>query len=549
MPDVGWIRGELRDLLEEYWLIRDCILGSRTVKKMGVKYLPMPNPTDKSPENLMRYEQYKQRAVFYNVTYRTLNGMTGQVFLRPPVAELPNELDAMVDDCDGNGISMLQQAQLAVHTVLAYGRCGILVDYPTVMQDANNNDQFAMNNSLLSKAQIEEQNIHPTISLYMPWDIINWRTEVIGSKRVLTLVVIQERVLSPADDFAVTEVMQWRTLRLTPDGFHYVEVWQKDTLSQMEEITIEEPKQIAHSAPQSKEEALLLHGTQRKEHGHKISTFVPKNGKGEPFQGIPFMFIGVEGNTTFPSRPPIYDLADLNIAHYRNSADYEESSYLVGQPTLWVSGLTEEWATKVLGGAFNMGSRGGIPLPQGAQAGLLTANPNTLPKEAMAMKEEQMVAIGAKLVQNTHTLRTATEVIVETTSESSVLAMVAKNVSAALEWACAIACDFLNVATDSIKYQLNQDFDLTSMSAADRAEAIKEWQSSAITFSEMRAVLRRAGVAELDDKDAEADIAAELAKNPQPQMVQPPGDDPNAEGKPLGDGSNSGSSGAPDKGE
>ena len=48
----------------------------------------------------MRYHQYKERAVFYNVVYRTLNGMTGQVFLREPVAELPNDLDAMVEDAD-----------------------------------------------------------------------------------------------------------------------------------------------------------------------------------------------------------------------------------------------------------------------------------------------------------------------------------------------------------------------------------------------------------------------------------------------------------------
>ncbi|MFZ1074814.1 MAG: DUF4055 domain-containing protein [Minisyncoccia bacterium] len=547
MPDVGWIRGELRDLLEEYWLIRDCILGSRTIKKMGEKYLPMPNPTDKSPENLMRYHQYKERAVFYNVVYRTLNGMTGQVFLREPVAELPNDLDAMVEDADGNGVSLMQLAQQTVHTTLAYGRCGLLVDYPTVMQDADNNSQFATNNALLTKAEIESQNIHPTITLYFPWDIINWQTEVIGSKRLLTLVVIQERVLTPADDFAVTEVMQWRVLRLTPDGQHYVEIWQKDTNSPMEEKTIDEPKQIASSAPAK---GLPVHGSVRKVDGHTVKSLVPLDGTGKPFQGIPFTFVGVEGNTTQPSKPPIYDLAELNIAHYRNSADYEESCYITGQPTVWVSGLTEEWAKNVLGGTINMGARGGLPLPTGAQAGILQANPNTLPKAAMEQKEEQMVAVGAKLVQNTRTLRTATEVIVETTSESSVLAMVAKNVGAAFEWCCSIACDFLNVAAKgSIRYELNQDYDLTSTSAADRAEAIKEWQSGAIAFPEMRTVLRKAGIATMDDDEAEKTIAEELAQNPQPQMVLPPGADPNAEGKTLGQGGDAGASGQPNTGQ
>ena len=59
----------------------------------------------------------------------------------------------------------------------------------------------------------------------------------------------------------------------------------------------------------------------------------------------------------------MYDLAVLNIAHYRNSADYEESCFVTGQPTVWASGLTEAWVEDVLKGELRLGSFGGIPLP------------------------------------------------------------------------------------------------------------------------------------------------------------------------------------------
>jgi hypothetical protein len=59
----------------------------------------------------------------------------------------------------------------------------------------------------------------------------------------------------------------------------------------------------------------------------------PKRGDGEAWNYIPFTFVGSVNNDETPDLPPLYDLAVLNVAHYRNSADYEESCYMVGQPT------------------------------------------------------------------------------------------------------------------------------------------------------------------------------------------------------------------------
>jgi hypothetical protein len=547
MPDVSWMRGELANLLEDYWLIRDCIEGSRVVKKNGPKYLPIPSPADQSEKNLARYHAYKQRAVFYNVTDRTLKGMVGQVFLQEPAVELPNELDNMRADIDGNGLTDIQLAQRATHTVLAYARAGLLVDFPTVETDAANQNKDAQGNAVLTKMQLEAADIHPIFTHYNPWDIINWQTEVVGGKRILTLVVLQEKMLTPADDFAVTDVEQWRVLRLDSDGEHYVEIWQKDAQSNPETQTIAEPTLVASSSAklQKNGKPKPVSGQIMRIGPHKVTTIVPTKSNGDRLQGIPFTFIGSETNDTWPDKPPMLDMAVLNIAHYRNSADYEEITYLVGQPTVWATGLTVEWVRDVLGGDLVLGSRGGIPLPAGANCGVMQAGANTMPYEAMKLKEAQMVALGAKLVQNTKTERTATEVIVETTSESSTLGMIAHNIGAAFEWAFGIACDFMGVESNNITYELNQDYDLTSMSAADRAEVIKEWQSGALAFTEMRAVLKKAGVATLDDADAQATIAKELAAQPQPEIVNPPGADPMAEGQPLGAGGNAGASGAP----
>ena len=204
-------------------------------------------------------------------------------------------------------------------------------------------------------------------------------------------------------------------------------------------------------------------------------------------------------------------MASINVAHYRNSADYEESCFIVGQPTPVLTGLTEEWVKDVLKGTVAFGSRGGIPLPVGGDAKLLQATENTMIKEAMEAKERQMVALGAKLVEQKQVQRTAFEAKVEATSEGSTLSSTAKNVQAAYVWALKWCAKFVGVPDTAITFELNTDFDIARMTPEERAQAIKEWQGGAITFEEMRAVLRKSGTATEEDEQAKTKIAAETA--------------------------------------
>jgi hypothetical protein len=100
---------------------------------------------------------------------------------------------------------------------------------------------------------------------------------------------------------------------------------------------------------------------------------------------------------------PMYPIfAASNMAHYRNSADYEEAVYHAWAADAWFSGLTEQWVSDVLNGAIQLGSRAAhsSACPSTRSAGLLQPTlPNTLAKEAMDQKEAQMLALGAKLVE------------------------------------------------------------------------------------------------------------------------------------------------------
>jgi len=482
--NVKWVRPALKKMLVLYRTIQDCLDGEVQVKKRTTTYLPKPNAADISDANEARYTAYLFRAVFYNVTARTLRGLVGQVFMREPIVKVPSTLDIVVANADGEGVTLIQSAQKSDAQVTSKGRAGLFTDYPVTK-------------GIVTKEELDKGDVRPTITRYDAENIINWRTKTRGAKTLYSLIVLQETYEVADDGFEVKEEPQYRVLKLGS-----VEDQEND----------ESPSTDVYSVD--------IWRSNDKNGFSILETYIPTDASGSPLNEIPFDFIGAENNDSEIDNPPMYDLASLNIAHYRNSADYEESCYIVGQPTPWFSGLTEEWVNKVLNGVIPLGSRGAIPLPVGAEAGLLQAEPNTMPHEAMQHKERQMVALGAKLVEQREVERTATEAKLETSAETSVLGMVADNVSAAYARALKWCAMFIGAPTEGIEFQLNTDFDISKLSAKDREQLIAEWQAEAISYTEMRDSLRKVGVATQDDDVSQK----EIAKNP-PIKEEPENDD------------------------
>src|SRR5690606_22096485 len=133
MPKIDFMRDEVKQQLNKWELVSDCIAGAEAVKAKGTRYLPMPNAHDKSPENRERYKGYVQRAQFMNATANTVDGLIGQVFSADPVVDIPDEMDILLEDADGNGVSLTQRAKKMLAHVLGFGRTGILVDFPEAM--------------------------------------------------------------------------------------------------------------------------------------------------------------------------------------------------------------------------------------------------------------------------------------------------------------------------------------------------------------------------------------------------------------------------------
>lgn len=471
-PKVDFVRPEVQASQRRWKLVRHCMEGDEAIKRAGRIYLPMPDPADQSKDNQARYSNYKDRAVFYNVTRRTVDGWNGQVFSREPIARFADSMDDLWYDIDGSGTSLDQQAKLALGSVMAYGRGGLLIDYPRTSGG-------------LTIKDIRENNIRPTIHFYGPTSIINWQMRKIGATYVPSLIVLKETdSCIGSDGFSIDTNEQCRVLRLTPDQRYIVEVWQKT----------------------------------KDDKWYKSESYVMLDAKGEPITRILFFPLGIMSNNFDIDLSPTYDLATLNIAHYRNSADYEDSCFMVGQPTPVVTGVTQEWVEEVFKGRMELGSRAVIPLPVGGNALLLQVNPNSMTMEAMKHKEAQMVALGARIIKDDSVSKTLGESQMDAAGDSSILATAAKNISLAYSKALHI-CGYmmgLRGGREEYQYCLNTDFPAARLTPNERAQLILEWQAEAISQSEMRAGLRRGGIATLDDEK----FREEVIKYPPPEDKQ-----------------------------
>jgi hypothetical protein len=389
---------------------RDAVKGSVAVKEKKHKYLPVPDNTsgdERKGTETIRYRQYIKRALYTNFTGRTKNALVGAAFRKDPIIELPEILEYLKGDATGDGLSLTQLAKDELSNILETGRSVLLVDYPQADDG-------------LSAEEVARLDLKASIIPYTCEQIINWKIDVIRGRRMVTMIVIAENYLNAEDEFDHSKETQYRVLRLSETGYS------QQIYRENEPFTNE---------------------------------FFPRKGDGSLWQEIPIMFVGSKNNDSTIDDAPLADIAEINIAHFRNSADYEESCFIVGQPSLFITtSMSNEQFKSMNPQGIKLGSRTGHVLGETGSASLLQADPNQLVMEAMKAKEQQMVAIGARIITDRADRETAEAARIRFASENSVLGDVVGNLSEGIRKCIEWVGEFMNADTSDAYFEINREF-------------------------------------------------------------------------------------------
>ena len=423
---------------------RDCVVGEDAVKAAGEKYLPKLGGQDSDD-----YSGYKMRAMFYGAAHRTVEALSGMVFRKQPTVKLPKGKEDLKKAMGSHGESLDLLATQMLTEVLTVGRRGAMVD----MDPAGKGKPF--------------------VSVYDAEDIINWEEASIDGKKQPVMVVLREqkRVKKPEDRFKWEFQEYFRVLRLV-DGVYTQEIHEKTP--NVVSRTQQESQPASKATGQTVAEGLS---------GFSITeTITPLRAGGKNFNYIPFVFIGPDGLDSCCQKPPLLDLVNVNLSHYRTSADLEHGRHFTALPVAWAAGFETTGTTLRIGSAVAWTSQ-----DPSARAGYLEFTGAGLGhlKDGLADKEKNMATLGARLLQEEkRDAETAETMRMKQGGEQSVLSKVARSVSEAMTQLLKWLFDWqaITPAEGDVMVELNQKYSVLLMAPEMLTSLLGNYQSGGMSF-------------------------------------------------------------------
>ena len=279
------------------------------------------------------YRAYVRRAEFYGATARTIDALTGAVFRRDPVIAASDQMIEQLEDVDLAGTALAVYAQQDVREALTVGQYATLIDLPPV------------------------GGTRPYWVGYASEDVLCVETARVGGATVFRRVVLRESTWTRGGDdgYQFVPSVRVRELELDEAGQYRVRLYDCDGRTT---------------------ERLLIDEAYPTRAGERL-TF------------IPFF-------TEWPlRRPPLLDLADVNLSHYRKAADYAHGLHFTALPTPWIA--DRDIPTTA---TFKIGSESAWTMSEVGSCGMLEFSGAGMSaiKDAMIDSETRMAHLGAELL-------------------------------------------------------------------------------------------------------------------------------------------------------
>lgn len=477
MP-VNFEHVEYQRFVKKWKRCQDTYDGQDAVHDAGEDYLPRLKDQLKTD-----YESYKCRAVFYNATYRTISGLVGMMFRRPPKIQVPPVVEPLLKDVTMSGVDFQVLAQNVSTEALKKGRLGILVDCPKV--------QGVEGREYLTLADQLDQGIRPNMQLYVAESIINWKTTRVDNAVVLSMVVLKESQPVKKDEFTDEFKDVYRVLDLdeASSGFYRVRLYRRKEQSDVMTPQAAPPVTIAPVNPPADADFILLE-----------ETYPLMNG--EPMGFIPFVFMSAEDLEPGVSDPPLIDLVNLNLSHYRTMADYEHGAHFTGLPTPYIAGHVNENSNEKM---YVGSTHAWVFSNPNVKVGYLEfgAGGLTTLKEILDRKEQQMAILGARMLEpQKKGVEKPEAMSIYRKGEESMLAMVAQTVSMGIERALRWFSEWAGGDPGQVVFEINRNFLTVPLDAMTLSTIVSMWQQGAISDRTLHENLQKGEIIP-DDRDFE----------------------------------------------
>lgn len=400
------------DALKKWERCRDAFEGTDAIKGNAATYLPPLSPQMKSND----YKHLVDRALWFGATERTVKGLAGAVMRKPVQVEVPTLMEDELNDVTLTGVPLQSFCYSVIEDMLAVGRTGVLIDMPV-------------------------NGTRPYLVQYNAEDIVNWRTQRFDGEQILTLLVLRETALQEdQDEFGHEAVERYRVLRLGPpeeyeDWFYATDVVSNSFFKYTQQVYIKVKRD----------------GQEEWEPQFPV---LPLK-QGEPLDRIPFTLFNATSLDLPIEKPPLLDLVDHNLSHFKNSADHERSLYFCGAPAWFFKGIPA--GTEIVLGS----SRAIISEHPDADGKIIEANANAVGalREALQQKERKLSVLGAALLDEPKKAAEAAETLrIRQASGQATLRAMAQTGSDGMERVFKLWAEWEALDPDAVSLRYNNDF-------------------------------------------------------------------------------------------
>lgn len=291
-------RSQAHRIMSPRWdLIRHILAGTEAMRAAGDQYTPRHQE-----ESLLNYQDRVLSTVLVNVTELVSESLVGRVFKVPlaPQDDVPKPMLAQFDDVDlaGTGINPFCREWFEEGLNMGLSHVVVEMQQPTTQEG-----------EVRTLADDQKEALRPYWYRVSPENVIAAYTARVNGREVLTHVRIAEHAVE-RQGFAEVNVLRIRVLE--PDHW---ETWlPKDPEKQGED-----------------------------------DEWVMEAQGPNPLGFIPMVtfYTGTRDKVPFLCKPPLLDLAHLNVAHWNSTSDQRSILTVARFPILAASGIDADDVTKL----------------------------------------------------------------------------------------------------------------------------------------------------------------------------------------------------------
>jgi hypothetical protein len=370
--------------------------------------------------------------------------------MRKPITLIgdPYWTDIFAKDVDGCGSDLDEYARRVLICSLTYGQSHILVDYPAPT-------------GALTLAEERAQNRRPYWIEIDPTNIYGWRLDREVNYGSIIQVRIAEKAVVPSGEFGEQVFDQVRVIE--PGKYRvYRKVSPKKDLINLQDTAY----------------AGNFDGPENEKDYELIDSGAFSLGE------VPLVSVYSGKTDTLASKPPLLDIAYLNLAHFQRQADLIHSLHVASQPMLVLEGWDDQTKDTTISVNYAMATQPGNKVYYVEPASsAFEAQTNEIQELQL-----QMATLGiSTLSQQKFVAESADARRLDRVDTNSMLSMVSLELEQKLQKVFNLSADYLGIEPPEVK--ISRDFDIERLIGQDITALTSLFDQKVIDREEFRDIL------------------------------------------------------------